>query len=202
MCAELAGLAMQLARAAAARAVTDWAEPEAPPAQEPLLPHEVESPADRETALQPNPTHRRTAGQAASTASYKSTDPAVLFTRLAAVARDCIALEARLAAGVPGAPSGRTRRADTRRTPVHEAIRASLDNHPDRAELLRKAATRLDEHLAADPDQTIDGAHVLYNLCDELGIELNLAKLPDKYLFALSEPRDDDELDPRATSPP
>ena len=32
MCAELADLAMQLARAAAARALTDWAEPEQSPA--------------------------------------------------------------------------------------------------------------------------------------------------------------------------
>jgi hypothetical protein len=54
---------MQLARAAAARTLADWAAPEPSPA-----PH-----------------------RPAPAASYKPTDPAILFTRFAAVARACVA---------------------------------------------------------------------------------------------------------------
>ena len=194
ICAELADLAMRLARAAAARTLADWAEPEAPPSAEPPMAKTAEPPANPAAAPR----------RSTATASHKPTDPAVLFTRLAATVRDCIALEARLSAGIGAAVAPRTLRADPRRTPVREAIGASLGNHPDRAEFLREATARLDEHIAADPGQAIDGADLLVDLCEELGIEINLARLPDKYLFALTRTIDDDEAPPtpRATSPP
>ena len=204
ICAELADLAMRLARAAAARTLADWAEPEAPPSAEPPLANAAESPMAKTAEPPANPA--AAPRRSTATASHKPTDPAVLFTRLAATVRDCIALEARLSAGIGAAVAPRTRtlRADPRRTPVREAIGASLGNHPDRAEFLREATTRLDEHIAADPGQAIDGADLLVDLCEELGIEINLARLPDKYLFALTRTIDDDEAPPtpRATSPP
>jgi hypothetical protein len=130
----------------------------------------------------------------------------VLFTRLAATVRDCIALEARLAAGPAGAPHARDRtlRADPRRTLLREALRTATENHPDRADLMREATARLDEQLEADPENAIDPAHLLLDLCDEIGIELDLAKLPDEILFASAATanQDEDAPDPRATSPP
>jgi hypothetical protein len=164
----------------------------------------AQSHADHKMVPHAAPTPRRASGHQAAAAAHKPTDPAVLFTRLAAVVRDCIALEARLAVGAADAPSARMRRADPRRAPVHEALRAATENHPDAADLLREATTCLDEHLAADPEKATDAAHLLLAICDELGIELDLATLPDDILFAFAETADpgDDIPDPRATSPP
>src|ERR1700733_5574380 len=91
---------MQLARAAAAR-----------------------TPSDPATVPHANPAPRRAAANVARWYTYKPTDPAVLFTRLAATVRDCVALEARLAAGPGGTSRAVTLqlRADPRRAPVREA---------------------------------------------------------------------------------
>jgi hypothetical protein len=174
LCAELADLAMQLARAAAARTLADWAEPEAPATAPP---------------------------GAAGTASPKQTDPAILFTRFAAVVRDCVALEARIAAGAAPTPRAASLvlRADPRRAPLREAFRHATIKHPDHADLLRATTTRLDEHLAADTEQTTAPPHLFATICTELGIAIDLATLPDEYLNALYEATNPD---PRATSPP
>ena len=139
-----------------------------------------------------------------ATASHKPTDPAVIFTRLAATVRDCIALEARLSAGATATPRDRTRPADPRRTLLNDAFRKATKNHPDSAGLMREATTRLDEQLAADPDQTIHPGRLFFDLCEELGIEPDYAKLPDAIIFGAYGPadQDEDEPDPRATSPP
>jgi hypothetical protein len=211
LCAELADLAMQLARAAAARTLADWAEPEASPPPEPHIaqpaapfPQATEPHADRETAPAATP-HRSTVYLVRPSAA-KPTDPAVLFTRLAAVVRDCIALEARLAAAPTAASAARalTRRADPRRVPLREVFRRTTENHPDRAALTRDIAARLDEYLAADPDQTIAPAQILDAICDEFDIDIDFATLPDEYLFALSGTAEEaeDDLEPCATSPP
>jgi len=131
LCAELADLAMQLARAAAARALADWTEPE-------------ESP--------------------------------------------------------PPTP---------RRAHLREAFRYVTKNHPDQAELTRDANSLLDAELTDDPDQTIATTDLLFTICKELDIEIDLAQLPDEYLFPPGEIPNytedinaDHTLDPRATSPP
>jgi hypothetical protein len=192
LCAELADLAMQLARAAAARTFADWAEPE------PLPTEPADPPADRAPA--PHPAPRRPA----SAASHKSTDPAVLFTRLAATVRDCIALESRLAAGVTSAQTTFTLRADPRRALLREAFGIVTKNHPDRAALQREATTRLDERLANDPDQTLQPARFLIEICEDLGIPLDIGKLADKFLFTPKKtaPTGNQAPNPRATSPP
>jgi hypothetical protein len=195
---------MQLARAAAARTLADWAEPAAAAAAEPPITPAPEPPADAETA--PAATPRRPAVYVARPTAAKPTDPAILFTRLAAVVRDCIALEARLARAPAEAPAARALllRADPRRAHLREAFHHITANLPDRAALNRDIAARLDEQLAADPDQTIDPINLLDALCAEFGIELDLATLPDEYLFGASEMTDeaDDDFDPCATSPP
>jgi hypothetical protein len=203
---------MQLARAAAARALTDWAEPQdaptaAPqitPAPAPPFPQTTEPHADSETASAAAP--RRPTLHAARASTAKPIDPAVLFTRLAAVVRDCIALEARLAAAPAATTTARARQlsVDPRRAHLREAFRHITANLPDRAALNRDIAVRLDEHLAADPDQTIDPINLLDAICAEYGIELDLATLPDEYLFGADEMTDeaDDDFEPCATSPP
>jgi hypothetical protein len=222
MCAELADLAMQLARAAAARALTDLAEPEAPP------------PADPQTTQTPEPALLPAAGphQAQETAPHanpaparrayiphlspprlslpRPPDPALLFTRLAAVVRDCIALEARLAAGLTPARATRTTPAppppaDPRRTLLREILRRAIEHHPARAALNRDITTRLEEHLEADPDQALHPTQILEFICDEFQIEPDWANLPDEYLDAICEGLEDpgeEAPDPRATSPP
>jgi hypothetical protein len=205
LCAELTDLAMQLARAAAARTLTNWGEPEQPPAPEPSPIPAAEPPSHPETA----PPHNRALTPHRAAASYKPIDPAVLFTRFAAVVRDCIALEVRLTASAGPTPRAATLqlRADPRRAPLREAFRQAIEKHPDRADLQRETTTRVDERLTADPDQTVGLGTLFFNLCDELGIEVDLAIVPDEFLTSYSETTTPNEAvtnppDPRATSPP
>ena len=185
------------------------AEPEQPPAPEPPPIPAPEPQPDPETAPHSNAAPRRAAAHAPRFYSYKPTAPAILFTRFAAVARDCIALEARLAA----APSGTSRaitlqlRADPRRAPVREAFREAIKNHPDRADLQRETTTRLDEVLANDPDQTITLGNLLFDICNEPDIEVDLSTVPDEFLTSYVDPAAPDQHVtnapyPRATSPP
>ena len=198
MCAELADLAMQLARAAAARTLDSWAEPD--PESSPTQPAE---PRPEPDAPQASPR--------AQTPTHRQTDPAVLFTRLAATVRDCIALETRIAANAPN-PQTATRaaalRADPRRTPLRNAFAYILKNHPDRAHLHPQTSARIDDELTDDPDQTIEPAFLLCSLCQEYGIEIDWAHIPDEFMFMPpppSKPRDDQDgeaPDPHATDPP
>jgi hypothetical protein len=198
---------MQLARAAAARTLTNWAQPEPPSAPEPSSIPAADPQSHPETAPHPN----RAPRSHHAAASYKPTDPAVLFTRFAAVVRDCIALEVRLTAGAGTGPTTRAvtlqLRADPRRAPLREAFLDAIKNHPDRADLQRETTTRLDEQLTNDPDQTIDLGRLFFTICDELGIEPDLAQLPDRFLTWALETTARNEAaprapDPRATSPP
>jgi len=139
------------------------------------------------------------------TPGCKAIDPALLFTRLAATVRDCIALEARLAAGlIPGitaprraANAGPPRASDPRRAFLDEAFEFITKTHPDRTALRRQAAALADGALPADPSEPIDLHLLLFTICDELDVEVDFAHLPDKYLGLA-----DDPPDPRATSPP
>jgi hypothetical protein len=129
----------------------------------------------------------------------------VLFTRLAAVVRACIALESRIAAGAPEAPSTATfRPTDPRLGLLREGFGIVIKNHPDRARLMREATTRLDEKLATDPDHTLQPARFLIAVCEDLGIELDLGKLADKYLFKPKKPAGapTPAPNPQATDPP
>jgi hypothetical protein len=133
----------------------------------------------------------------------------LLFTRLTAAVRACIALEARLAGGT--APTSRAAslrlRADPRRALLHETFRRVIAGQPDRAGLLREITIRLDEELTADAGQTIALPDIFFAICEELGIEVDFANLPDMYLNAVTDaidPAEDATATPypRATSPP
>jgi hypothetical protein len=178
---------MQVARAAAARTLADLAEREAaPPAPEPAA--QAQEPATRP----PRP------------AAAKPTDPGLLFVRVTKVVRDCVALEAKLAAGTQTTTS--LHRRDPRRATLQDAFRLVTKHHPDRIDLIRAATARLDEELAADPNQTADVPELLFAIADELGIDIDLATLPDEFLGftpkAHHKVEDDDAPAPRATSPP
>ena len=214
MCAELADLAMQLARAAATRALTDLADPEAPQAAAPQFTQAAAPPQPPEppSLLAAEPHQARATAPRASAiriASPTHIDPALLFTRLAAVVRDCIALEARLAAGLTNTRATSTRalprEADPRRAPLRAILDLATQNHPARAALNRDITARLEEHLQADPFQTINPAQILDAICDEFGVDLDLANISDDHLDVLCGTEiagGEDEFDPRATSPP
>ncbi len=166
MCAELADLAMELARDAAARARTAMAEPETPAPT-------AERPIEVPPAARP----------ARPAAARKPPDPALVFVRLAKVVRDCMLLEAKLAAGMPATPADTSERpADPRHAILQDAFGHVTRHHPDRAALIRETSARLADHLAADPEQTIEIAELLYKICGELGIAIDLVTLPNKYL--------------------
>jgi hypothetical protein len=181
----MADLAAALARAAAARAL-------AAERGEPDDPAERGEPGDPQAAdPQPPPAAPRTSEPHAATRprdtdfvrlpSCKAIHPALLFIRLVATMRACITLEARLAAAAaPAAP--RAPRADPRREILREAFRHVTQNRPDRAEQLRELDTGLDALLEADPAQTRDVPEILCTTCDERGIDIDFARLPDKFL--------------------
>ena len=213
MCAELADLAMQLARAAATRALTDLADPEALQAAAPQFTQAAAPPQPPEppSLLAAEPHQARATAPRASAiriASPTHIDPALLFTRLAAVVRDCIALEARLAAGLTNTRATSTRalprEADPRRAPLRAILDLATQNHPARAALNRDITARLEEHLQADPFQTINPAQILDAICDEFGVDLDLANIADDHLDVLCGTEEDPNHtpDPRATSPP
>jgi hypothetical protein len=200
MCAELADLGMQLARRAASIALANWAEPEESPAAEP-----PPEPAPEPPAAKP----LRAAGLSVRALACKSSDPALIFTRLVASVRDCIALEVRLAAGPATTNRGTTLalRADPRRAPLRDIFHRITEHHPDRTELVRETTARIDEDLAADPDRILDLSNIFFGICENLGIEPDLATLPDEFLGFTYEPparagATAKAPDPRATSPP
>jgi len=209
MCAELADLGMQLARAAAARARADLAEHPAQAAPQPPATPAMAPQSYPVTAAHPDPAPAAPC-RAAAIRPCKQIDPALLFTRLATVVRNCIALEARLAGTAPAAPTedrARLLRADPRRPLIRDALKRALEKHPDRAELNRETTARLDEQLAADADQITHPGRLFFALCDAFSIEINVAILPDELLYANPEPAHlYDHVTtapaPRATSPP
>jgi hypothetical protein len=215
MLAELEELGMQLARATAARALADLAQPETPEEAEELAPEPQSEPLAAEPPeAAPAATPRRASPRPPGTTSRKLTDPVQAFIRLAAAICELIALEANLAAG-PALPPGLASaalRADPRRAPLREAFRELTENSPDRAALRRETAARCDQELAADPDQTRTLWEIFHPICEAFGIEINMARLSDEIIgldpnATYPELPDDHPFftpqpNPRATSPP
>jgi hypothetical protein len=209
-CAELADIGMQLARLAAARAFADEAEREQSRASVPQPDNAADPPPD--TIAEPLSIHAAeppspVTPQPRAPATYlrapscKPIDPALLFIRLSAMVRDCLALERLLADGVTGhipRPIAAAPPADPRREELREAFRLVTENRPGGADLLREATACLDEQLANDPDQTRDIPDLFFSICDAAGIVIDLAKMADDYRATGADHR----IDPRATSPP
>jgi hypothetical protein len=188
LCAEMADLAADLARAAAARALLELTEPPATPEPAP------------EPAPEPSPapvaaraaTPRRPSGTSLRIPSCKPVSAALLFTHLVATMRACIELEARLAAALTTPSAAAAAQApDPRRDVLSRAFRHILQDHPGRAQLLRQTTEQFEAHLAADPAQTTPHSDILCTIADDLGIEIDFAHLPDEFLGI-----------PPATAPP
>ena len=123
----------------------------------------------------------------------------MLFTRLAATVRACIALESRLAAGATTTRTiAATLLADPRRDLLHRAFEHLTKHRPDRAKILRETNLRIDAELTADPDRTMTAAGILFAMCEEIGLEINFATMPDEYIGMAPH----EAPHPRATSPP
>jgi hypothetical protein len=212
MLAELAELGMQLARATAARALADLAEPDPPEeAAEASLcePLAAEPPPEAARAATPRQTPR-----SSTTASRKPTDPVTAFIRLATAICEIIALEAGLAAG-PAPIRGQVSpqlRADPRRLPLIEALNDQIKKHPDRTSLRREIASFLDTDLTADPDQEKDASEFFFVTLNHFDIEVDYNLVPDLLLgygpvkteadFDPDDPIFNRAPFPRATSPP
>jgi hypothetical protein len=212
MLAELAELGMQLARATAARALADLAEPEAPEEQ-PEAPQSEPQAAKRppEPAATPRQTPK---SPTTATASRKPTDPVTSFIRLATAICEIIALEAGLAAG-PAPIRGQVSpqlRADPRRLLLIEALNDQIKKHPDRTALRRQIATFLDNDLTADPDQEKDASEFFFVTLNHFDIEVDYNLVPDLLLgygpvatdadYPPDHPIWKDPLIPRAAYPP
>jgi hypothetical protein len=181
MCRELAELGMQLAQAAAQRALRDLqAEPpQAEPSQ--VEPSQAEAPPAPPPAPGTEPREPR-----------RTTDPAILFTRLAGVVRQAVALEARLTAGPPSpsTPHAPAPHAppDPRRETLTRALDFITEKLPDRATLRREAAQRIDQELAQDPAAATHTEDILVNICDDLRITPDFSRFPDNLLQSLLPP--------------
>jgi hypothetical protein len=215
MLAELEDLGMQLARATAARALADLAQPEPPEPPEASSddPQPLAADPPESAPAAPRPASSRPPGAT----PRKSADPVQSFLRLASAICACIALEARLVAA-PAATTGSrlvppALRADPRRDPLIKTFREITEHTQDRAGLRSDFTIRVDEELTADPDQLLSLPELFFPLCKELGIEPNLKKLPDAIIgmdpcttYDPNPEISDDDPDfnpiPRATSPP
>jgi hypothetical protein len=203
---------MQLARATAARALADLAEPDPP--EEP-----AEEPAEEPLAAAPKPepaqaaTPRRTAAGSSGSTPRRS-DPVTSFIRLAKAVCELIALESGLAAG-PATTSGLVPpalRADPRRETLLKAFREVTEHTQDRGAVRQEFTFRMDQELTADPESILSLPEIFYPLCKALGIALDVSKLSDEIIGMDDRGGDDEPIEedpewarppvPRATSPP
>jgi hypothetical protein len=215
MLAELQELGMQLARATAARALADLAQPDPPEeAEEPEPePHPAPLPAEPRQETAPA-TPRRTPTRPTAATNKKPPDPVTAFIRLAAAICELIALEAQITAG-PAPIRGQISpqlRADPRRLPLIEALNDQIKKHPDRTALRRQIASFLDTELTADPDQEKDASEFFFVTLNHFDIEVDYNLVPDLLLgygpvatdadYPPDHPIWRDPLIPRAAYPP
>jgi hypothetical protein len=206
MLAELEELGMQLARATAARALAELAEPDPAEelAEEPLQNLAAEPRPEAAQAATPGRTASRSSG------TPRKSDPVTSFIRLAKAVCELIALEAGLAAGPATTKSGLVSpalRADPRRERLLQAFREVTETTQDKYALRAGFTARLDEELTADPEKILGLPEIFYPLCQEFGIELDVRKLPDDIIGMdpwdyENDPYCMDPPTPRATPPP
>ncbi len=182
MLRELAEIGMALARAIGEQALAALEAP--PPDPETPQPEAPPSPA-------PN-----------------RADPGLAFARVARAVRQCIALEARIAAGPLPAPRGRAApqpAPDPRREHIRRVVRlaAEADGLSFTA-LKREIDERLDDELEADPDGDTPVEEIIFAIIRDFGLARDLAHQPDEVIAILAGPGPDeaDPLDPDATATP
>ncbi len=165
MLRELAEIGMALARAIGEQAL---AALEAPATPDPAAPQ----------AEAPDPQ------------SPPRTDPGLAFARVARAVRQCIALEARIAAGPLPAPRGRAApqpAPDPRRDLIRRVVRlaAEADGLASTA-LKRDIDERLDDELEADPDGDTPVEEIIVAIFQDLGLARDLARQPDEVIAILT----------------
>ncbi len=165
MLRELAEIGMALARAIGEQAL---AALEAPATPDPAAPQ----------AEAPDPQ------------SPPRTDPGLAFARVARAVRQCIALEARIAAGKLPAPRGRAApqpAPDPRRDLIRRVVRlaAEADGLATTA-LKRDIDERLDDELEADPDGDTPVEEIIVAIFQDLGLARDLARQPDEVIAILT----------------
>ena len=149
---------MAMARAAAARAMRDWAveEAKAKPAGA-----EIGPPA-------------------------KTPDPGLLFTRLAGAVRQAIALEARLAAGPQAPKRGASHPPPDPRRPILRQVLTDITQPlADHTRIKRESLEHLEAELAADTKGDTAIGEIFESICEALGIDIPWNKLNDEMLVAL-----------------
>ncbi len=112
------------------------------------------------------------------------------FTRHARTVRIVIALERNLDADPARATRYRAAAPfglasvhnDPRHAPLRRVLQKEARKHPNPAQLCRAVDDRIGQELADDPDQQIAIAEILVTLCNELGLDPDLAHLPDEVL--------------------
>jgi len=132
--------------------------------------------------------------EAGTAEKTRRADPALVFTRLARTVRDTIALKVKISATIVPAESPEA--AKTRKDPRRPFIAAEFDravatsDYPkiDRPALRREIDDRLTEALAADPDYQVAGGEFVMTICNEFGLEFEVAKFADELLVPPGHP--------------
>jgi hypothetical protein len=185
---------MQLARHAAAEALAekasiDQAEPATP---EPPKTEPARQPA---TPVAPTTDDRQPA-PGLSTKGLTRISPALLFTRLCACVISIIELECRIAAGAAATAAATFTGGDPRRHTLRRGFGIVLENHEYRGELNRRTEALMNVALTADPDRKRAVHEIFWQICDELGIPIDLATIPDEFINMSQD------AEPPATGPP
>ena len=154
---------MQLARAAAAKALRDW---ETPP--------EAES---TQTRAPPEP------GLVFARLARAVRDAIALEASIAAGPQPTRA--SRSTAGTQAETAGASGSEDPRRAVLIRVLQEATKFHPRRAEMHRGIIERVDSDLAQDPDYEFPGETILVAISEDLGIEINYGKMSDETLAEL-----------------
>jgi len=134
--------------------------------------------------------------------------PSLTFARATHAVRQAIALEQRSLAATPMRPRPAPP-FDARRPPLRHALRTAAESEPDRAartQLYAFIDERIDADLRDDPEGLVCIAELLFNVSEELGLTLDVAKLSNEVLGIAPVPRQPPEnphrKEPAGPEPP
>lgn len=143
-------------------------------------------------------------------------DPSLALDRAQHAARQAIALEQRVRAGVtvrpdqapPLGPAARDPRRPHLRDALHDAAKRAEPDRAARTRLCRFIDERLDVELGKDPDGDIPIVEILQIIARKAGLKLDVAKLSDAVLGMKPRPSHPDAVpnhdpeNPPGTAPP